>query len=564
MGAGDGEFHRHVRRGPLGRIGLRAKMFWVITLLVTGLAGVLAALSLFQLRQSMEDDLAALGAAAAANLAKDSQLGLFSENPEFITPLFSALKGERSFLYAAVYQTGMKPLADSAATAEAEALMRQTAQPPAPERLNMDRKPLVRHLKVNGARVVEWWAPVYGAETQSGDMSILDGTAAAANNGELIGIVRLGLSPRHIEAALNENLARTAAALAAFLILALISAYMLAAKVTGRLSRLVTASEAVALGDLDQHIRMRSGDEVGKLAGAFNRMIDAVKERDAQLRKAHDELEARVRERTAELSRTNEKLHEEIAERERTEIELADTARNLAKHAAELEKSNQELDQFAYVAAHDLKAPLRAIASLASWIEEDLEGQLSGETRQHMDTLKGRVRRLESLINGILQYSRIGHLASAEVTTVDCRELVAQIADMLAPPPEFRIEIDPGLPALRCVRTLLEQVFFNLIGNAIKYHHRPDGHVRIGWARQDSRIEFTVADDGPGIAPQFHEKIFTIFQTLHARDSIESTGIGLALVKKIVESQGGAITVESAEGRGAVFRFTWPIEPSAG
>lgn len=557
MGPGDGASRR-----LLGRIGLRAKMFWVITLLVTGLAGVLAALSLFQLRQSMEDDLAALGAAAVMSLAKDSQLGLFAENPEFITPLFSALKGERSFLYAAVYQPGMKLLADSAATAEAETLLRQAAQPPAPERL--DRKPLVRHLKVNGVRVVEWWAPVYGADAQPDEMAIVQGSAATADQGELIGIVRLGLSPRHIEQALNENLARTAAALAAFLILALISAYALAAKVTGRLLRLVTASEAVALGDLDQHIRMASGDEVGKLSGAFNRMIDAVKERDAQLRKAHDELEARVRERTAELSRTNEKLHEEIAERERTEIELADTARNLAKHAAELEKSNQELDQFAYVAAHDLKAPLRAIASLATWIEEDLQGQLSGETRQHMDTLKGRVRRLENLINGILQYARIGNLASTEVTTVETRELVAQITDMLAPPPGFRIEIDPGLPALRCVRTLLEQVFFNLIGNAIKYHHRPDGHVRIGWARRGSRIEFTVADDGPGIAPQFHEKIFTIFQTLHARDSIESTGIGLALVKKIVESQGGAIAVESDEGRGAVFRFTWPIEPSAG
>jgi len=221
-----------------------------------------------------------------------------------------------------------------------------------------------------------------------------------------------------------------------------------------------------------------------------------------------------------------------------------------------LEKRNQELDQFAYVASHDLKAPLRAIANLSEWIEEDLADQMDEDTRHQMDLLRGRVHRMEALINGLLQYSRVGRLDTKK-STVSVATLLAEVIDSLAPPETFTIEVEPNIPILVTERLPLEQVFTNLISNAIKHHPRQDGKVRISVQDQKSFYEFAVTDDGAGIAPQYHEKVFGIFQTLEARDKTENTGIGLAIVKKIIEGQGGTIRLESHEGQGAKFCFTW-------
>jgi PAS domain S-box-containing protein len=236
--------------------------------------------------------------------------------------------------------------------------------------------------------------------------------------------------------------------------------------------------------------------------------------------------------------------------------ELARTTTLLAKTAANLEKRNQELDQFAYVVSHDLKAPLRAIANLSQWLEEDLDPYLNDDTRHQMNLLRGRVHRMEALIDGLLQYSRIGRV-DRQAETVAVYDLLQDVVDSLAPPPTFTIAIPPDLPVLKTDRLRLEQVFANLIGNAIKYHDRPDGRIEITASDRGSYYEFTVADDGPGIDPAYHERIFGIFQTLEARDKVESTGIGLSLVKKIVESKGGTIQLTSQPGQGATFRFTW-------
>lgn len=236
--------------------------------------------------------------------------------------------------------------------------------------------------------------------------------------------------------------------------------------------------------------------------------------------------------------------------------ELARTSNILAQTATVLDKRNQELDQFAYVVSHDLKAPLRAIANLSQWLEEDLEASLTDETRHQMSLLRGRVHRMEGLINGLLQYSRIGRVAE-QVETIAIETLLREVVDSQGPPAEFTIDLDPDLPTMRTNRLLLEQVFANLISNAIKHHDRPTGRIQISAVDQGDRYEFTVADDGPGIAPQFHSRIFGIFQTLEARDKAENTGIGLSLVKKIVEGQKGTVQVESQLGQGASFRFSW-------
>lgn len=250
----------------------------------------------------------------------------------------------------------------------------------------------------------------------------------------------------------------------------------------------------------------------------------------------------------------HERIAAEVALKTRAE-ELTYLTAVLAQTNAALERRNQELDQFAYVASHDLKAPLRAIANLSEWIEEDISDTLSAENRYQMDLLRGRVHRMEALINGLLQYSRVGRSATA-AEPVDVTDLVGEVLDAIALPPDTVI-LKLGMPTLITQRLALFQVFSNLIDNAIKHHHRADGQVTISVEDQGRFYEFAVADDGPGIAPQYHEKIFGIFQTLQARDKMENTGIGLAIVKKIVESQGGRIRLESEEGKGAIFRFTW-------
>jgi signal transduction histidine kinase len=237
--------------------------------------------------------------------------------------------------------------------------------------------------------------------------------------------------------------------------------------------------------------------------------------------------------------------------------EVERKAEELSRLAAALERSNTELDQFAYVASHDLKAPLRGIANLAQWIEEDLPGEAPAEVKEHLELLKGRAHRMEGLIDGILQYSRAGRVRSA-FEDVDTRALVKEVVDLLDPPDTLEIEIASELPTLHAERLPLQQVFMNLLGNSIKYVGRPDGRIRVEAEMAHGTYEFSVTDNGPGIAPGYHERSFGIFQTLEARDKVDGTGIGLSLVKKIVEHRGGRVWVESDEGAGATFRFTWP------
>ncbi len=226
----------------------------------------------------------------------------------------------------------------------------------------------------------------------------------------------------------------------------------------------------------------------------------------------------------------------------------------------DLERSNRDLDQFAYVASHDLKAPLRAISTLSAWLEEDLEDTLEGTAKEQLQLLRSRVHRMDSLIDGVLRYSRAGRMDN-EGERVDVGELLRDLVDMLDPPQGLEVELGPDMPVLITKRLRLSQVFSNLINNAIKYHDRSEGLITVTGSRDtDGTHVFEVSDDGPGIAEQHHQRIFVMFQTLQARDEVESTGLGLSLVKKLVEEEGGTIGVRSVPGAGATFRFTWPAE----
>jgi signal transduction histidine kinase len=224
-----------------------------------------------------------------------------------------------------------------------------------------------------------------------------------------------------------------------------------------------------------------------------------------------------------------------------------------------LESTNHELDQFAYVASHDLKAPLRGIANLSQWIEDDLGDRLDGQTRGHLHLLRGRVVRLENLIDGILAYSRAGR-DNSEQAGIDVAALVAEVWELLAPPATARLAVATPLPHLKASRVQLQQILLNLIGNAVKHNADRELQITVAARRTGRRWELEIADDGVGIAPEFSDKIWGLFQTLERRDMRETTGIGLSVVRKIVESHGGRAWVDSALGRGASFRFTWAAE----
>ena len=248
---------------------------------------------------------------------------------------------------------------------------------------------------------------------------------------------------------------------------------------------------------------------------------------------------------------------------------LKQRARNLSKtnkqltHTSKLlENRNAELDQFAYVASHDLKAPLRAIKNLADWIQDDLADKLPEENQQQLNLMKSRVQRMEGFIEGLLQYSRAGR-QSLEAIPINAHRLIADIVDELSPSQTVTITVPETLPSLQTQKLLLEQVLSNLISNAAKYHHRPDGSIEVVVHDLGTMVRFEIKDDGPGIEPRYHEQIFGVFQTLVSRDVIESTGIGLSIVKKLVEQQDGEITLVSELGQGSTFAFTWPKQSTS-
>jgi signal transduction histidine kinase len=240
----------------------------------------------------------------------------------------------------------------------------------------------------------------------------------------------------------------------------------------------------------------------------------------------------------------------DISERRKVELELE------AKQA-ELLRSNKDLEQFAYVASHDLKAPLRAVELLVQWITEGLAGYDANNVQENLALLSRRTQRLNRLLDDLLAYSRAGRKVGAYRET-DSHALVLDVAQLVDPPPTISISIDGRLPTFDTYPTPLEQVLRNLIGNAVKHHPGPQGRVIVSCEKQGEQYVFAVADDGEGIPTEYAERVFEMFQTLKPRDQVEGSGMGLAIVNRIVQWQGGRVWFEPAPaGPGAVFKFEW-------
>lgn len=327
------------------------------------------------------------------------------------------------------------------------------------------------------------------------------------NEGQEVGAVSLRFTTEQLDRAISDYLLQMISVLTLMLLVSTFLAFLLGRMISRPILQLADVARKISEeGDYSLRVHKFGRDEIAALCDVFNDMLSQIQSR---------------------------------------------------QH--ELERSNSELDHFARATSHDLKAPLRGIATLASWIEEDLkgEGNLPPSTGERLDLLQRRVKRMEGLINGILEYSRVGRM-DAQVQLIDVHELVEELAELLGPPPGMVIDVADDLPVFRTKKVRLQQVFANLISNAVKHHDREEGRIEVRGRRIGELYEFQVADDGPGIPPQFQKRIFLIFQTLKPRDVMESTGVGLALVQKIVEGEGGEVWVESAGGRGTTFVFTWP------
>jgi signal transduction histidine kinase len=280
-------------------------------------------------------------------------------------------------------------------------------------------------------------------------------------------------------------------------------ALFLAYRISTRILYMVSIADGIAAGNYKVKIPDKRNDELGSLASSLNHMSEVLDENFSQL-----------------------------------------------------ERKNKELDQFAHIVSHDMKAPLRGIANVISWIEEDHDAELTPRIRDYLNLIKGRVVRAENLIGGILTYARVGKETRA-VEPVDINALIDEVMEDIPVPHKFRLVKTTALPVIEAEKLPLFQVFTNLVSNAVKYNDKPECIVKIGHQESGDHYSFIVEDNGPGIESSYHEKIFVIFQTLQERDSFESTGVGLAIVKKILDERGESITVRSTPGAGSAFSFTW-------
>ena len=282
------------------------------------------------------------------------------------------------------------------------------------------------------------------------------------------------------------------------------------------------------------------------------------------LKNQNSRLEKKVLKRTQSLADKNTQLKISIDELKTQRVLLsrlmkeAEASKAIAEQRSiELARSNNDLDDFAYVASHDLKAPLRGIDQLATWVVEDIEEGNLEEIPNHLKMMRSRIRRLETLLNDLLTYSRVNHQQN-NISEIDTSVLIHDLFMLVSPLNGFTLTVNGDLPRFSTFSVPFEQVIRNLLNNAIKHHHKAQGNIEVSCVEKEKFYQFSVKDDGPGISSSYHEDIFKMFKTLRPRDETEGSGMGLALIKKIVEHYSGQVKIESSEGKGSTFYFTWP------
>ncbi len=291
------------------------------------------------------------------------------------------------------------------------------------------------------------------------------------------------------------------------------------------------AALRLAKGELDYRVKLPGFDELAVLAQTFNKMAE-------QIAGSHEHLEAQVTYRTREVK---------------------EAAKHLAAQNKALEKSNADLEQFAYIASHDLKSPLNAIINIAGWIVEDCADILPKKSKAHLQLLTSRGNRMATLLDDLLSYSRVGRI-SYDAESIRLKPLVNNLFDLLGNPENFSIVVKNA--ELTVPRIPLELVIRNLVSNAIKHHDKERGNIEVFCESKAAEYHIRVQDDGPGIPPKLQHKALEMFQTLRPRDKVEGSGMGMALVKKTVEHYGGTLVIDSDGKNGTGIDITWPMQHS--
>ncbi|MBN1804260.1 MAG: DUF3365 domain-containing protein [Sedimentisphaerales bacterium] len=348
--------------------------------------------------------------------------------------------------------------------------------------------------------------------------------------GDVIALDTLAIPVDKYRSAAFTNTIRQSAVVIVALSLLLVAVYFtFQILVTQRLMN-ISRHFTSAIGDVGKStikpINEQTNDEIGDLVHSFNNMAK--------------DLETTI------ISAEN--LHKEIVERKKAEAKQVELI-------TKVDNINRELKEFASIVSHDLKAPLRGIKTLADWILTENSDKLSDEAKEQMNLLLSRVDRMHNLIEGILQYSRAGQV-SGKRTQVNLNEFVPEIINMVVPPDNITVTIEDKLPVIECEEIHVMEIFQNLLSNAIKYMDKPQGRIKIRCVEQDDYWKFGVSDNGPGIEEKYFEKIFKIFQVLPTSPDFEGTGVGLTVVKKLVNLYNGKIWIESKVGKGSTFFFT--------
>jgi two-component system NtrC family sensor kinase len=283
------------------------------------------------------------------------------------------------------------------------------------------------------------------------------------------------------------------------------------------------------------------------------RILEELKNKELETIAARAETEAALARAADERRRHAESVASEL-QRAKTELEKAND---------ELTRSNDELRQFAYIASHDLQEPLRSITSFCNLLKRDYDGRLDEQADNFIERIVGGAKRMKALVTDLLAYSRVSREEHVDFRSVDFNDVVSDVlANLQASITDAGAEISVGdMPTVVGDRVQFVQLLQNLVGNAIIYRGEQQPNVRIEAIQRNCFWQFSVRDNGIGIAPEYHQQIFEIFKRLHSRDRYPGTGIGLAVCKKIVHRHGGEITVDSRAGAGAVFRFTIPATP---
>ena len=483
------------------RASIQQKLRWIAMLTIGGsllLAGIaLIVFNVSRFKSEMENDLATLANIAAQN----STASLLFRDQASAAETLRSLGARPSILAAALYKNDGTQFVHWSAPGAAVSF---PAHPPKRERTVTRSEP----------GVIVAFSPV-------------------RLKGERLGTLYLRSSLDELYARAEMQALTVGLVFLASGIAALVLSSGLQRLISGPILDLALTARAVSeRRDYSIRAGKRSADELGQLVDAFNGMLGQIQQRDSELREAKEALEARVAERTAELERSNEELHQ----------------------------SNKELDDFAYIASHDLKEPLRGIHNFSSFLIEDYAAQLDEEGRAKLETLMRLTKRMETLIDSLLQFSRLGRVDLA-VTRVDLGEIVAGILDSLAislRQEGVEVRVPRPLPVVRADRVRVGEIFHNLIVNAMKYNDKPQKWIEIGWQQNGAGPPvFHVSDNGIGIPERHRESVFRIFKRLHGREKFGGgTGAGLTIVKKIVERHHGRIWLESSAGQGTTFYFT--------